>query len=308
MELTNKASRTTRLEGADINVSLLALKEVIRALATGDSMTHIPFRGSKLTQVLKESFVGKNSRTVMVACVAPNMTNCEHTLNTLRYADRVKERNAETGHLADSVAAASKIQPKLPITARRKIVNNRSSANSETVDDELVGGEDVDQVEDEREEEDDDDDDNWLSDLDNDDHDGYDPYDEGIDELNEVLRSPVAFDDNNFFSEESNTKDKSSSRMTKKEAVAPLVSAHRSIMTEMLGMVKQEMTLVNCTDADRELIDDYLMELVAIQDQQLSMISTLRESLVQYYAQRPPDHDNDSFSDASFDDLRSPQR
>ncbi|EED92071.1 predicted protein, partial [Thalassiosira pseudonana CCMP1335] len=87
---TSKASKTTRMEGAEINTSLLALKEVIRALATGSSMKRIPFRGSKLTQVLKESFVGKNSRTVMVSCVAPNMKNVDHTLNTLRYADRVK--------------------------------------------------------------------------------------------------------------------------------------------------------------------------------------------------------------------------
>ena len=56
-------------------------------------MQHIPFRGSKLTQVLKDSFVGGSTRTVMIACVAPNLSNCEHTLNTLRYADRVKDRN-----------------------------------------------------------------------------------------------------------------------------------------------------------------------------------------------------------------------
>lgn len=90
---TNQSNKTTRLEGAEINTSLLALKEVIRALAIGSSTNHIPFRGSKLTQVLKESFVGKTSQAVMVACVAPNLTNCEHTLNTLRYADRVKERD-----------------------------------------------------------------------------------------------------------------------------------------------------------------------------------------------------------------------
>lgn len=40
----SKACRTTRLEGAEINTSLLALKEVIRALATGGSLNRIPFR------------------------------------------------------------------------------------------------------------------------------------------------------------------------------------------------------------------------------------------------------------------------
>jgi len=147
--------------------------------------------------------------------------------------------------------------------------------------------------------------DNWLSEFDSE-EDEKDNYDEGIDELNEVLRSPVAMrlDGDRFFGGGLNdSNDQSCPRLAKKEAVAPLVSAHRTIMTEMLGMVKQEMTLVNCTDADRELIDEYLDELEIIQDQQLSMISTLRESLVQYYAQRPSDDD-----DASYDDLRSPQR
>ncbi|KAM3407389.1 hypothetical protein ACQJBY_001046 [Aegilops geniculata] len=76
-----------RIEGAEINKSLLALKECIRAL--DNDQIHIPFRGSKLTEVLRDSFVG-NSRTVMISCISPNAGSCEHTLNTLRYADRVK--------------------------------------------------------------------------------------------------------------------------------------------------------------------------------------------------------------------------
>ncbi|KAH9683472.1 kinesin-like protein KIN-13A [Citrus sinensis] len=84
---TTDNDRQTRIEGAEINKSLLALKECIRAL--DNDQIHIPFRGSKLTEVLRDSFVG-NSKTVMISCISPNVGSCEHTLNTLRYADRVK--------------------------------------------------------------------------------------------------------------------------------------------------------------------------------------------------------------------------
>lgn len=109
------------MEGAEINTSLLALKEVIRALATGSSMKRIPFRGSKLTQVLKDSFVGANTRTVMCVNVAPNMKNCDHTLNTLRYADRVKERDPQTGALSAAVEANSRIKRDQNDIARVKV-------------------------------------------------------------------------------------------------------------------------------------------------------------------------------------------
>eukprot|EP00803_Ostreobium_quekettii_P002186 evm.model.scf_360.1 EVM.evm.TU.scf_360.1 scf_360:11705-21458(+) len=86
--------RQTRLEGAEINKSLLALKECIRALDS--DARHVPFRGSKLTAVLRDSFIGKEARTVMIANISPNSMSVEHTLNTLRYADRVKG-NSVTG-------------------------------------------------------------------------------------------------------------------------------------------------------------------------------------------------------------------
>lgn len=50
----------------------------------------MPFRGSKLTMVLKESFIG-NCYTVMIGNISPSILSSETTFNTLRYADRVKE-------------------------------------------------------------------------------------------------------------------------------------------------------------------------------------------------------------------------
>lgn len=90
--------RQTRLEGAEINKSLLALKECIRALDS--DARHVPFRGSKLTAVLRDSFVGGQARTVMIANISPNSASVEHTLNTLRYADRVKELRKDKGDRA----------------------------------------------------------------------------------------------------------------------------------------------------------------------------------------------------------------
>nr|XP_023833378.1 kinesin-like protein KIF2C isoform X3 [Salvelinus alpinus] len=85
------SDRQTLVETAEINRSLLALKECIRSL--GMDSHHIPFRMSKLTQVLRDSFIGENSRTCMIAMVSPGMSSCDSTVNTLRYADRVKELN-----------------------------------------------------------------------------------------------------------------------------------------------------------------------------------------------------------------------
>ncbi|NXG37700.1 KIF24 protein, partial [Dromaius novaehollandiae] len=104
------SDRQTKMEGAEINQSLLALKECIRAL--DQEHAHTPFRQSKLTQVLKDSFIG-NSKTCMIANVSPSHIATEHTLNTLRYADRVKE-------LKKGIKCST------PVTNRRRIAGNVS--------------------------------------------------------------------------------------------------------------------------------------------------------------------------------------
>jgi kinesin family protein 2/24 len=90
---TASGDRLQRMEGSEINKSLLALKECIRALGRGDG-SHVPFRGSTLTKVLRDSFIGDKSKVCMIAMVSPTHSDVENTMNTLRYADRVKELRA----------------------------------------------------------------------------------------------------------------------------------------------------------------------------------------------------------------------
>jgi kinesin family protein 2/24 len=103
--------KQTRLEGAEINKSLLALKECIRALDMDAG--HVPFRGSKLTSVLRDSFMGENARTVMIANISPSSNSCEHTLNTLRYADRVKEMKKDGSTTGKSTSRLSLVAPRV---------------------------------------------------------------------------------------------------------------------------------------------------------------------------------------------------
>lgn len=78
-------------EGANINRSLLALGNVINALAVPKKKkAFIPYRDSKLTRILKDS-LGGNCSTVMIANVSPSSKMYDDTLNTLKYANRAKE-------------------------------------------------------------------------------------------------------------------------------------------------------------------------------------------------------------------------
>ncbi|EPY21888.1 kinesin family member 2/24 [Strigomonas culicis] len=114
---TFDCDRKTRMEGAEINKSLLALKECIRALGMGKS--HVPFRGSILTEVLRDSFTG-NSRTTMIATISPSAQHCVNTLNTLRYTQRVKDLGGGGGAAkVEQVMAGAPAQARRP--AKKKV-------------------------------------------------------------------------------------------------------------------------------------------------------------------------------------------
>lgn len=82
-------------DGANINKSLLALANCINALgrhsnSKAKGRAYIPYRNSKLTRLLKDGLSG-NSRTAMIATVSASSEQYNHTINTLKYANRAKE-------------------------------------------------------------------------------------------------------------------------------------------------------------------------------------------------------------------------
>jgi Kinesin motor domain len=96
-------------EGIEINKGLLALGNVINALADDERLQnatkkiHVPYRQSKLTRLLQDA-LGGNSQTLFLACVSAADTNASETLSTLHYANRARNiQNAPTRNVDPSV-------------------------------------------------------------------------------------------------------------------------------------------------------------------------------------------------------------
>ncbi|KAI9929655.1 hypothetical protein ASPWEDRAFT_51819 [Aspergillus wentii DTO 134E9] len=83
-----KQTPQEKQEGRQINTDLLALKEVIRARAL--NKTHIPFRSSPLTMVLRQHFQASiDSHSAMILTVSPSVEQFAATMNTLKYGNLV---------------------------------------------------------------------------------------------------------------------------------------------------------------------------------------------------------------------------
>ncbi|XP_044975711.1 kinesin-like protein KIN-14B [Hordeum vulgare subsp. vulgare] len=88
-----KATGKRLKEGKAINLSLSALGDVIDALQT--KKPHVPYRNSKLTQVLRDS-LGCESKTLMLVHIRPNENDLCETICTLGFATRVRSIRLES--------------------------------------------------------------------------------------------------------------------------------------------------------------------------------------------------------------------
>ncbi|KAL1523371.1 hypothetical protein AB1Y20_018315 [Prymnesium parvum] len=97
---------TQKKVGAGINAALLALGKVLTALKNGDS--HVPFRDSLLTRMLRSSFQ-QSCMTRVLACINPGINSFTETRNVLLYVQRatrviVPEADSIDPDLAEDLA------------------------------------------------------------------------------------------------------------------------------------------------------------------------------------------------------------
>ncbi|KAJ6770827.1 KINESIN-LIKE PROTEIN KIN-14F [Salix purpurea] len=92
-------------EAQHINRSLSALGDVISALA--QKSPHVPYRNSKLTQILQDS-LGGHAKTLMFVHINPELNSIGETISTLKFAERVSSielgaarSNKETGEIRE---------------------------------------------------------------------------------------------------------------------------------------------------------------------------------------------------------------
>ncbi|PIA45465.1 hypothetical protein AQUCO_01700769v1 [Aquilegia coerulea] len=77
-----------KMQTAKINQGNTALKRVVESIANGDS--HVPFRDSKLTMLLQDSFEDDKAKILMILCASPDPKELYKTISTLEYGAKAK--------------------------------------------------------------------------------------------------------------------------------------------------------------------------------------------------------------------------
>ena len=77
--------------------------------STDSKKDHVPYRQSKLTNLLKNS-IGGNCLTVMIANIWPEEPHLEETISTLKFASRMMkvQNEAKVNELADPMLLLKK--------------------------------------------------------------------------------------------------------------------------------------------------------------------------------------------------------
>ncbi|KPA78079.1 putative kinesin [Leptomonas pyrrhocoris] len=86
-----------------INASLTALGNVVHHLYHNSA--HIPYRDSKLTMVLRDTFAAPRARVVLFVNVSPTAITCDETLSSLYFADKMKGMAAPAAATSPQQAA-----------------------------------------------------------------------------------------------------------------------------------------------------------------------------------------------------------
>ncbi|EGR27700.1 kinesin heavy chain, putative, partial [Ichthyophthirius multifiliis] len=88
--LLNNIVRDKQNESKTINKSLFFLTQVINLKSQRKNDVHIPYRNSPLTKLLKSS-LGGNSRTAIILCINPCLSQIDQSLSTLRFGLNAKK-------------------------------------------------------------------------------------------------------------------------------------------------------------------------------------------------------------------------
>ncbi|GAA0140558.1 hypothetical protein LIER_01878 [Lithospermum erythrorhizon] len=123
-EVTGEALK----EAQFINKSLSCLGDVIAALAQKNS--HIPYRNSKLTQLLQNS-LGRQAKTLMFAHVSPEVDSFGETMSTLKFAQRAS--TVELGTARSNKESSEILHLKAEIESLKQALASDPSSSPQTM-------------------------------------------------------------------------------------------------------------------------------------------------------------------------------
>ncbi|GAB2265935.1 hypothetical protein Dimus_000968 [Dionaea muscipula] len=133
IEQAGQIGLEAKMQTGKINQGNIALKRVVESIANGDS--HVPFRDSKLTMLLQDSFEDDKSKILMILCASPDPKEMHKTISTLEYGAKAKciirgphtPNNDKLGgdDSASSVILGSKIAAMDQLIMKLQIENKR---------------------------------------------------------------------------------------------------------------------------------------------------------------------------------------